>query len=278
MLGWGLYTCGGVALVLLVLVVAVHHRDQVGRHWTTGLALSALVTLLVAPSQVVTVMYLDVVTVLGEVDVPEPMLDDARATMGWAVAFGVALSAVVGLVGRTLLVPVAIAAEPERPPFPLITGHSGAFGGWWLALPASAALGVASAALFWVLGVGESDVLKQQQAWLLGVDVDSSGYVLGVGVPFALGAAVSEELWFRGVLQRWLAPRVGGVLAVLATTALWTLGHAGSADHVALELGQVGLLGLVLGGLERRYSVEACIVAHAGFNASVVLVGFALGA
>ena len=95
-------------------------------------------------------------------------------------------------------------------------------------------------------------------------------------------AAVTEELLFRGLVQGWLTRWLGGsrravVLAVGVSAALWALAHWGNTDHPGLKLLQIFLVGLGLGALARRYSVEASIVAHAAFNLVAVASWMLLG-
>jgi membrane protease YdiL (CAAX protease family) len=106
--------------------------------------------------------------------------------------------------------------------------------------------------------------------------------VAGALIPAFVAIAISEEILFRGVVQGWITRLLGGdraaaALAIVAATAVWTLGHAGSAEPLWLKLSQIFILGLVFGWLAYRYSVEAAIVAHVGLNVSALLAAYALG-
>jgi hypothetical protein len=92
-----------------------------------------------------------------------------------------------------------------------------------------------------------------------------------LGLPVLVGAAVYEEILYRGVLQawlvRWLAPgRYAVGIAITVVSILWALAHAGNAEPLVYKLAQIFLIGIVLGWLARRYTVEAAIVAHATLN------------
>jgi membrane protease YdiL (CAAX protease family) len=89
--------------------------------------------------------------------------------------------------------------------------------------------------------------------------------------PALIAAAVYEEILYRGVLQawlvRWLGESSGRVAASMAITSIvWALAHAGNADPMLPKLIQVMLLGFLFGGIARRYSVEASILAHTSLN------------
>ncbi len=58
----------------------------------------------------------------------------------------------------------------------------------------------------------------------------------------SLLASVSEEMFFRGVVQTWLTPTCGVVMALLVSNLLFGLAHSVSMFYVVLA----GLLGLYL--------------------------------
>lgn len=82
----------------------------------------------------------------------------------------------------------------------------------------------------------------------------------------AVGAPVVEELFFRGFLQRAMVRRLGPVVGIGLTAALFGLTHFDVAAFVGLTV-----FGVVLGVLaHRRGSLGASIVAHVTFNAVAV--------
>jgi membrane protease YdiL (CAAX protease family) len=88
--------------------------------------------------------------------------------------------------------------------------------------------------------------------------------------------AVAEELIFRLGIQSFLVKylKLEGArywIAILITSALWTLGHVGGLDPEWVKLAQVFPVGLMLGWLFRKYGVESTILAHGLFN---VVLGF----
>lgn len=84
-----------------------------------------------------------------------------------------------------------------------------------------------------------------------------------------LGAPVVEELFFRGLLQRALARRVGPALAVAGSSVLFGLAHVG---QVLAALPALMAFGAVLGALAARSGrLGPSVVAHATFNLLTVV-------
>jgi membrane protease YdiL (CAAX protease family) len=82
---------------------------------------------------------------------------------------------------------------------------------------------------------------------------------------FALGisAGISEELLFRGAVL----PKLG----LFLTTILFAIGHLQYGFSIATL--EVFIIGLVLGLLRYRSSTTICILVHASYNMSTVLLG-----
>ncbi len=90
-----------------------------------------------------------------------------------------------------------------------------------------------------------------------------------------LQSAVAEEIIFRLGIQSFLVKylKLEGQrywIAILITSVLWTLGHAGGLDPAWVKLAQIFPMGLMLGWLFRKYGAESTILAHGLFN--IVLV------
>jgi membrane protease YdiL (CAAX protease family) len=148
--------------------------------------------------------------------------------------------------------------------------------GWAGAAAVGALGGVVSVYAFRFLGVRESDDVQRIYQLFPSLDWRSPAVQLGIGLPSALAAAVSEEVFYRGIIQPWLARRfgnltVGVVLAIAITTALWTATHSLNTDHIALKLGQIAVLGVLFGLMARRRGVETSMVAHLCLNLLAVL-------
>jgi len=82
-------------------------------------------------------------------------------------------------------------------------------------------------------------------------------------IVLGLSAGVSEELLFRGALQ----PRLGLLLA----TILFAIGHLQYGLTIATL--EIFVIGLVLGLIRNRTHTTVCILIHAGYNSTGVLLG-----
>ncbi len=83
--------------------------------------------------------------------------------------------------------------------------------------------------------------------------------------------AFTEELIFRLGIQNYLATKLnrnnnGYWIAIVLTSIVWALGHAGTLDPNWVKFAQIFPVGLALGWLYRRNGVESTIIAHSLFN------------
>jgi len=98
-----------------------------------------------------------------------------------------------------------------------------------------------------------------------------AGLALGLLVVVALLSPIVEELFFRGIILRYLASRYGPTTAVLVSTAAFAVAHG----EPALIL-RAALAGLILGLAYIRFrSLTVPILAHVVSNLSYVLVATA---
>lgn len=122
--------------------------------------------------------------------------------------------------------------------------------------------------LFWAFSPQPSEHVVR--AW--GLDGDDASEVLTpIGVALIGLVAVSEELVFRLGIQNFLAAACNWWgrkywLAIVATSALWTLGHAGALDPNWVKFLQIFPVGVALGWLFRKHGIESCIAVHVLFN------------
>jgi membrane protease YdiL (CAAX protease family) len=100
------------------------------------------------------------------------------------------------------------------------------------------------------------------------VYVDSVGDAIVVPLAVVVIPALSEELFFRGLLQRGLTRRYGAGIGVGITSVLFGVVHAMPAAIV-----YASVAGLVLGLVRLRTgSVLPCIALHGAFNAVPILL------
>ena len=94
---------------------------------------------------------------------------------------------------------------------------------------------------------------------------------------FSLGIvfAFNEEITFRLGIQNFLAKHLNWrhdryAIAIIVTSSLWTIGHAGALSPDWVKFAQIFPVGLSLGWLFRKYGVESCILAHSLFNITLL--------
>jgi hypothetical protein len=90
--------------------------------------------------------------------------------------------------------------------------------------------------------------------------------------------AFAEEILFRLGLQNWFAKvlRLGSKsywVAVVLSSAIWSIAHANTLDPEWVKLAQVFPLGIALGFMFRKFGVECCIFTHALFNLVMMYLG-----
>jgi membrane protease YdiL (CAAX protease family) len=94
-----------------------------------------------------------------------------------------------------------------------------------------------------------------------------------------IGAPLSEELLFRGLILRSIEKRAGSVAAVIGSTGLFILPHwagAGPAGTLVLFSG-IGVVGIVLGVVTVKVGrLWPAILAHVGFNVVGAMAGLGL--
>lgn len=111
----------------------------------------------------------------------------------------------------------------------------------------------------------QDDVTKE-----LGTDDSSAISIAVTSLLVVVGAALSEELLFRGVIFAGLRKSLSLWPAALISSSLWALLHLTAANIAVVAV--LGLFGLVLCWLyERTGTLWTSIVAHAINNAIAVL-------
>jgi len=91
----------------------------------------------------------------------------------------------------------------------------------------------------------------------------------------ASAAALSEEVFWRGLLFEVTASRLGRWWAVAATAVPFTAVHWVSREQHPWALGAIAVLAAALGLLRARTgSLVPCVALHAGYNLALVLLGY----
>ncbi|MEZ4229357.1 MAG: CPBP family intramembrane glutamic endopeptidase [Polyangiaceae bacterium] len=264
-------------LMLFAMVVGISRWQQLKATFRRGTLPVITAVLLGLPFDLVIGWHTDMSRLTG-LHIPTDMV----ATLRYVGVVSALVGVVFGFAFRVFQVPAAVhLARAGHEPFPgLLQGTPR-----WRSLGLGALIGGIGAAvsvpLFAWLRVGYGEVFKQLQE-LYHLDLDEPSLLWGALFPMALGAAISEELIYRGILQQGLSKlfkqsRAGVVIAVCVSSLVWALAHIGSADNNLLKVVQIFLLGLAFGWLCRKHSLEASIVAHLSMNFFSVVVGALIG-
>lgn len=136
-------------------------------------------------------------------------------------------------------------------------------------------------------GLAAGVLLALPAAWLLGarLPTDPASAVLwvpGSVLAFAAAAsaaALSEEVFWRGLVFEVVASRLGACWAVVATAVPFTAAHWVSREEHPWALGVVAVLAAALGLLRARTgSLVPGVALHAGYNLALVLLGYVAAA
>lgn len=105
-----------------------------------------------------------------------------------------------------------------------------------------------------------------------------SGTVNLQTILFVIEVAIAEELVFRLGIQNFLVKTLklqnkNYWIAILLTSALWTLGHVGSLDPEWVKFAQIFPIGILLGWLLKKYGAESTILVHTLFNVVLIFLG-----
>jgi len=263
-------------LQIVIAVIAATKWSAIKPYRRPAAVLAAVFVILTLPVNIMTALHLDPSALAGGMEIPAGAETFIRVAMQIGALVGLAFSA---LLVTTQLLVASLLGPPQ--PFPLLSGEPDARRGLELAAAGGMLAGFVSVAMFVSLGVTPGPAVDQAKQLLPGLDMETVGYQLGVALPAVIGVALSEELLFRGVFQRWLdtklaALRGGTWVAIAATSALWASAHLTNVEEYALKLAQIFVIGLFFGHLTKRYSVEASMVAHVLLNVIAVLGGLAL--
>jgi uncharacterized protein len=151
------------------------------------------------------------------------------------------------------------------------------FVGWLIVVGAFIiSMALLSKGLYWAFNVEPAKELGLIEKQMIEWAKDTKFLVL-VMPSIALGAPLSEEFLFRGVLFSALTnTRVGRIGAVIISSALWAAVHLPTAPLI--NVGLIFLMGLVLGALLLRSgSLWTTMACHAGWNSLVSLSLLGLG-
>lgn len=140
--------------------------------------------------------------------------------------------------------------------------------GWFVAVFGSLLFMLAfTSLLFWLSDAQPTELVLK--------NIQENKAPLVVVAMTVLVVAFAEEIVFRLALQNWLSYAWGHSTrshwaAVLVTTMIWTLAHGGLIEPAWVKYFQIFIMGVVLGLLNQRFGILACIAVHGLFNVIVI--------
>ena len=137
-----------------------------------------------------------------------------------------------------------------------------------------------SAILFLITKPQMSDLVQQN----FGMPVTNTGNEMTINVILALiEISIAEEIIFRLGIQNFLAKHLNLQngkywIAIVITSAIWTLGHTGVMDPQWVKFAQIFPIGLLLGWMNKKLGVESTIIVHVIMNLVLTpLAGYLIG-
>ncbi|MBL0347542.1 CPBP family intramembrane glutamic endopeptidase [Candidatus Villigracilis affinis] len=117
--------------------------------------------------------------------------------------------------------------------------------------------------------------LAQQKFGTPSANLANAITIQGILVLFEF--AIAEELVFRLGIQNFLVKYLNLQnnnywIAIVITSVLWTLGHAGVLEPEWVKLAQIFPVGLLFGWLYKKLGAESTILAHGIFNLVLVFL------
>ncbi|MGF1600125.1 MAG: lysostaphin resistance A-like protein [Acidimicrobiales bacterium] len=131
------------------------------------------------------------------------------------------------------------------------------------------ALGLAGAVAAIVAALVDLDDAAEASNVAVLSDAEGSAWLPVVVAAVVLGAPLAEEFFFRGLVLRAIEKRAGPVVAVIGSTAVFTLPHYVGAglDGTLVLFAAIGTVGLVLGTVTVVVGrLWPAIIAHMLFN------------
>jgi CAAX prenyl protease-like protein len=263
-------------LILLILF----DREHVRQFWRRALVFGAIVFLLEVPVAAFSYVLLDRTIFDGGPGSPSR---EGIASFAMAVGLIAGLALLLAKIAWRGLVYVVAAAEwsrvrPEDGLHSVAPERRSARHPLLWSLLAGLAAAALSTMAFRALGVRLGDVITPTAP--IAAQLGRFPYFVRilVGLLFGTTAALTEEMTFRGALQGFLLRVTRGsgsgiVLSNLLVTVLWASLHLLNTNTPAVKLAQIGLIGIVLGEMARRWGLNSSIAGHLGLNIASVLAG-----
>jgi len=191
-------------------------------------------------------------TILGFTQGEQPNTAVQSAMLGSVLTLGL---------GAIVAWPAVLNAEPAN-------ARAGDRGLWLLL---AGALGWS---LVWLVAIEHSNFVKVSEDFALKDVSAARPYEYAFVTCLVIVIAIVEEILFRGALQTILLGAVkNSWAAIVGSSFLWALAHAGYVEPYGLKEFQILVLGLAIGWAYERYGLRGAMAIHAGNNLMSMLLG-----
>ncbi len=266
-----------VGIFVFSIVVICLNLGAIKRSWRVGVVVGVVLLVITGASTAGALAVMDLEQLIGSFGGPgtPPLLAI------YIVAAVMASVLVVIKSGWYVLVFAAGVGEWDRAGLPgyalLMRGDRRTWSGIGLGAVFGTFAGVVSTVVLIWLDIGMGPMLSGYMAMFPGLEDLAWPVALLLFSVMVLGPAITEELTFRGLILGFLL-RVCGrrqglvVLSIVSVSLLWALLHIPNTDMPIAKCLQIFLIGLVLGELARRRSVESAIAGHVMLNLVAVVM------
>ncbi|MEK7449709.1 MAG: CPBP family glutamic-type intramembrane protease [Planctomycetota bacterium] len=265
-----------VLIFIFFVVLAVLNLKALKKYYKTGLFVGIIVFLMTLPAAIFNLIYFDPSVILkGR---PEPFLK-IYIYIGLIVGLGI----LILKIGWHMIVYYAAVSEWDKIRPEAFTVLKKSKNVPWKVILAAAIFGVVSGVvstvIFVALGMNESEPLKR--ITLMFPHAAEAGLIIRIPVLllFVTGAAVIEELVFRGGLQAFLLRLSGNkrpavIGSIIFVSLLWAGLHIFNTDMPAIKSLQIFIIGIVFSEFTRRSCVESAMAGHIALNFTAVIMYF----
>lgn len=267
----------GHAVSVGYLLLAIFRFDAIRRHWRDGAKMGVVVFLLLLPGVILSMVFFDPSAMLSEPGQGIPKF--LEGIMQGALVLGLGV-AVVKIAWHGVLYCLAVTQwRTYRGEPPALPGERRSIA--WQPLLACLAfgmgMGIITVFVFSALGIREGDLVTLLQSVFPGQEDTPLALRLPIWLLSVSGAAVAEELTYRGGLLAYALRKCGKnrVLAgivILLVSLLWAFLHAANTNFPVVKILQIFIFSLFLCGFAMRWGIGTAIAAHVGLNLSAVIL------
>jgi membrane protease YdiL (CAAX protease family) len=275
-----------IVIFALIITLFVINRARFKQYYKTGLVIGIVGFVFSLPFEIMVLSMLDLEKMFQQMNLSTMRGFDFGPGFGqlfYALSIVGIVVAYLIAIGKFLFAYVIAAAEWEKivpAPFPILMGAPNKN---WNRIIIAVLIGLAAAVVSViaakVLKVEVNDLFQTQGNNFFKADAVSIPVQFLCSLFFVSGAAITEEVLFRGALLgfflRLSKNRMGAMLAsIFLISFVWALLHIFNTTSPAFKISQIFILGTIFAEMTRRWSLETAIAAHLSLNVTAVIMQF----